>query len=156
MLIAVFFLGWTSSMLVGVLANDAQPSMPNGNTFGEKDSPSDWIDESSIHVYSDKVVIDIDNPKWAKFTDTNSMDPFIDEGSNAIEIVPESPLQIQLGDVVAYESDKFDGVVIHRVVEKGYDDKGVYFILKGDNNMNVDPGKVRFNQIKRVLVAVIY
>ena len=34
--------------------------------------------------------------------------------------------------------------------------EGIYFILKGDNNPEQDPGRVRFKQIKRVLIGVIY
>ena len=54
----------------------------------ELSSPSDWILERQIKVYDDKVIIDLLNPIWAKFTNTNSMDPFLDEDSNAIEILP--------------------------------------------------------------------
>jgi len=158
-LTAVFCLGWITSILVGAINSEAspvQPSMPKGSALGEKSSPSDWISEGAIHVYPDKIVVDVNNPRWASFTDTNSMDPIIDKGANAIEIIPESADQINVGDIVAYESPNFSGTVIHRVIDKGIDRDGVYFVLKGDNNENPDPGKVRFDQIKRVLIAVIY
>lgn len=119
-------------------------------------SPSDRIKESQILVTKDKVLIDIQGAEWASFTDTNSMDPVIDEGANAIEIIPRSEDEIQIGDIVAYESEYTDGLVIHRVVYKGKDEKGTYFVLKGDNNPVSDPGKIRFEQIKRVVVAIIY
>jgi len=45
---------------------------------------------------------------------------------------------------------------VHRVVYKGKDSIGTYFILKGDNNEEVDPGKVRFEQIKYKTIAIIY
>jgi hypothetical protein len=158
-LVAVFCLGWIASILTGAINSEAsivQPSMLNGTADAEKPSPSDWIKESAIHVYPDKIVIDVNDPRWASFTDTNSMDPFLDKGANAIEIIPESADQIGIGDIVAYESTKFSGTVIHRVIDKGVDSEGTYFIIKGDNNANADPGKVRFSQIKRVLIAVIY
>lgn len=132
------------------------PSISNILNPKEQPSPYDWIKEENIHIYSDRVIIDVENPEWAAFADTNSMDPLIDMGVNAIEIVPEKESDIHLGDVVSYESEYADGIIIHRVVEIGKDDKGTYFILKGDNNSMKDPGKVRFSQIKRVLVAVIY
>ena len=122
----------------------------------ELPSPGDWIKERQIHVYNDKVVIDIEDPVWAGFYNTNSMDPIIDETSNAIEIVPESEDDIQVGDVVSYVSEEDYSTIIHRVVEIGYDKKGKYFVMKGDNNATEDPEKVRFNQIERVLVAIIY
>jgi len=63
---------------------------------------------------------------------------------------------ISVGDIVAYESKYKDGVIAHRVVEIGSDSSGWYARIKGDNNDYVDPGKVRFEQIKRIVVAVIY
>ena len=123
---------------------------------GEKLSPPDRIKIEQIHVYEDRVVIEIKNPRWTEFEATKSMDPLFDVGANAINIIPESEEEIQVGDIVVYESDFSDRAIIHRVVKIGEDEKGKYFILKGDNNPLIDPGKVRFSQIKRVLVGIIY
>jgi len=122
----------------------------------ERDSPGDWIKEHQIHVSSDRVIIDLKDPEWASFTDTNSMDPVIDSHANAIEVVPGSPSEISVGDIVSYKSDYADGTIIHRVIEIGFDEVGWYAIMKGDNNPREDPGKVRFSQVRRVLVAIIY
>jgi len=132
-------------------------SMPLASPVSDEvPSPQDWIQEEDIWVYNNKVVINIKDPEWAGFSDTNSMDPVIDAGSNAIEIIPKNPSQIEVGDIVSYESEYTDGTIIHRVIERGIDSEGAYFILKGDNNPTADPGKVRFSQIRRVLVAIIY
>jgi hypothetical protein len=120
----------------------------------ERISPGDWVKESQIHVYNDRVVINIDDPEWAYFTDTNSMDPVIDATSHAIEIVPSSPSQVNIGDIASYKDG--EDTIIHRVIGKGKDDKGEFFIFKGDNNPTKDPGKVRFEQIQRIVVAIIY
>lgn len=122
----------------------------------ERDSPSDRIKEEQIHVYTDRVVIDLENPQWASFTDTNSMDPVIDSESHAIEVVPSSPEEIQVGDIISYRSEYVEGTIIHRVVDIGEDENGWYAKAKGDNNPFEDPGKIRFTQIRRVLVAIIY
>ena len=122
----------------------------------DKPSPYERIEKERIFVYDDEVVIKIKNPQWAVFTDTKSMDPVIDSTSKAIEIVPKSESEIHIGDIVAYQSKYKDGIVIHRVVEIEHDSFGWYAILKGDNNNSEDPGKVRFEQIKRVVIAVIY
>ena len=127
-----------------------------GLTNEELPSPHNWIKESQISVEGNQVVIKIDNAQWSRFTDTNSMDPVIDKGANAIQIIPKDEAQIHVGDIVSYESDYSDGVIIHRVVEIGYDKNGWYCIMKGDNNSRIDPGKVRFKQIKRITIAVIY
>jgi hypothetical protein len=120
----------------------------------ERSSPSDWIKETDIIVQNDKVILNVINPTWAKFTNTNSMDPFIDENSHAIEVLPESPDQINVGDVISYQTNY--GVIIHRVIEKGEDDKGMYFYVQGDNTTLRDPFKVRFDDVQGVVVAVIY
>ncbi|MBI2106626.1 signal peptidase I [Candidatus Woesearchaeota archaeon] len=136
--------------------------VPFSQTFffgGDEIAPPDRIKEDQIHIYEDRVVIEIKNAKWAGFAPTKSMVPFLDEGSNALQIVPESSDQIEVGDIVSYESrrESLQGaVIIHRVIEKHKDEQGDYFIVKGDNNSQPDPEKVRFNQIKRVLIGVIY
>lgn len=163
--IVVFMLGWMSH---GVYSGEndlvrfERPfATKNEDVIGylsnkEIPSPQDRIDESQIHVYEDRIVLDISNAEWSRFTDTNSMDPIIDKGANAIHIVPKTPDEINIGDIVAYESDYADGTLIHRIVSVSADENGIYYTLKGDNNPSPDPGKVRFNQIRRVLVGIIY
>ena len=118
-------------------------------------TPKDRIKESQILVLNDRVTIDLHNAEWSTFLDTKSMEPTLGAGSNAIQLIPQSEADIDLGDIVSYET-KEHGTIIHRVIEKGYDEEGVYFILKGDNNEKPDPLKVRFKQIRRVVVAIIY
>ncbi len=162
LLVAAFFaLGWASANIISGFAPDkkiettnTERALPSIFTQGEKASPYDRIKEEQIHVYKDKVVIDIAGAEWAAFTDTNSMDPVIDSEANAIEIIPKSELEIHAGDIVSYDAGA--GTVIHRVVRTGYDDKGWYAVMQGDNNPLADPEKVRFSQVRRVLVMVIY
>jgi hypothetical protein len=166
MLMALMFIfGWLCSGVYQALAAELgryELKQNTGERTGlflasqELDSPMDRIPESDIHVYKDRVMIDIENAQWSTFTDTNSMDPVLDYGANAIQIAPNSPEEVHVGDIVSYESDYSDGVIIHRVIEKGTDENGAYFILKGDNNARADPGKIRFSQIRRVVVAIIY
>jgi hypothetical protein len=168
----IFVFGWfCSSVYSNVLSQISVVSAANDNLemadsnsfveryfFNNKEriSPSDWIKQDQIDVFRDRVVINLDNPQWAVFTDTNSMDPVIDANAHAIEIIPQSPDQINVGDIVSYDSSYVDGAVIHRVIEIGEDEGGWYCRTKGDNNALEDPGKIRFNQILRVLVAIIY
>jgi signal peptidase I len=120
----------------------------------ELDSPSDWVKEDQILVSHNEVILKIPGVEWATFTNTNSMDPFLDEDSHALEILPNNAEEIAVGDIIAYQTA--NGVIIHRVVEKSYDQEGIFFTVKGDNNNNRDPDKVRFSDIQGVLVAVIY
>jgi hypothetical protein len=121
-----------------------------------KESPADRIAEDNIAVYKDRVVLDIQNAQWATFTDTHSMEPVLVQGANALELVPHSADEIKVGDIVSYQSDLAEGTIIHRVIYKGQDEQGTYFIMKGDNLPTSDPGRVRFSQIERVVVGIIY
>ncbi len=120
------------------------------------DSPSDRIKEDDIYIFNRRIIINIDNPIVARFTDTKSMEPVINKDSNAIEIAPKNPDEIQVGDIISYETTLSKGIVIHRVIEKGIDEEGIYFITKGDNLGYSDPQKIRFSQIKRVVVGILY
>ena len=139
------------------MAFEAGITIPTPKLSGvERLSPPDHIKEENIHVYSDRVIIDIQNPEWATFTPTNSMDPIIDVGANSIQIVPQNESIIGLGDIASYESVYAEGTIIHRIVHVGKDELGTYYHLKGDNNILKDPGKVRFDQIRRITVGIIY
>lgn len=127
----------------------------------ELQSPSDHVKEEQIQVYQDKVVFKLDDPEWSSFTNTNSMDPFLDVGANAIELKPRSVFDIHIGDVVSYRSkqkgsESASTSVVHRVIDADVDKEGRYFLLKGDNNPVADAEKVRFEQIEGIVVAVVY
>jgi hypothetical protein len=128
------------------------PSAPAAENL----APSDHIPESDISVLDDKVVISIKNPVWARFAPSGSMKPVFDTGSNAIQIVPTSSSQISAGDIISYKADWLDTPVVHRVLSTGEDSDGWYAIVKGDNNDEADPGKIRWNQVRRVVVAIVY
>jgi len=140
------------------IAEGAKETVNSLNPLGnapERNSPADRIAEWQIEVFKDKVILDIQDAEWASFADTNSMDPVLDQGANAIQIKPKSADEIKVGDIVSYEHAD-QGRIIHRVAYKGTDENGTYFIMKGDNNPTSDPDKVRFSQIKSVTVAIIY
>ena len=156
--IGVFLLGWKTNEFLSDIGdiNLENPLSEGFFTAREINSPHDHIKKDQIHVYSDRVVIDIENPMWAEFTDTNSMDPLFDETSNSVEIKPKTIMDLHVGDVVAYKPKNFQGLVIHRITEIGLDNDGWYCLAKGDNLSSVDPEKIRFEQVHSVLVAIIY
>jgi len=145
-----------SEILSPVAINENEEISNLRNRFGVQKGPVDRIKENQIQVFNDKVVIYLHNAEWASFTPTGSMEPVLNEYANAIQIIPKSEKDINVGDIISYESEYAEGIIIHRVVEVGYDKEGWYCIAKGDNNPKKDPGKIRFPQIKRVLVAIIY
>ena len=157
----VFTLGWvTSNAFDSINTENPTNSIISNNFIGvnvfDKASPSDIIPQENIHVYNDKIIIEVDNPEWAMFTDTNSMDPVLDKGANALQIIPKNEEQIQVGDIISFTTDKIDGTIIHRVIETGYDDSGWYAFTKGDNNPEADTGKRRFSDVKKLLIGIIY
>ena len=76
------------------------------------------------------------------------------KGRDVRSSIEESEQQINEGDIISYKT--LLGTFIHRVIEKGTDQNGTYFLVQGDNNLLQDPFKVRFNDIHGVVVAVIY
>ena len=154
MISLLFMAGWFSSIVYSNYSfNLAQSPFAASK---DRISPADHIKESQINVYKDKIVIDINNAIWARYTDTNSMDPLFDKGANGIEIAPGSQEDLHIGDIIAYNATWTDGVVIHRIIDIGNDEHGVYFITKGDNNPIQDPQPVRFSQVRYILIGIIY
>lgn len=149
--ILVFLLGWLSN---SVYSERSESPL----TIGPREiiSPSDIIKENQIVIHKDKIVINIDNASWTRYADTNSMDPVLDKNANGLQIVPELEDDISIGDIITYKPEWSDKLVVHRVIYTGEDDLGKYFITKGDNSTRTDPGKIRFNQIKYILIGVIY
>lgn len=154
MISLLFMAGWFSSIVYSNYSFDLTQSPFAASK--ERLSPYDHVKESQISVYKDKIVIDINNAIWARYTDTNSMDPLFDKGANGIEISPDSPEDLHIGDIIAYDAEWADGVVIHRIIEIGNDEQGIYFITKGDNNPIQDPEPIRFPQVKYILIGIIY
>lgn len=127
--------------------------------FGENEeqqSPANRVAEENISVFPEQVVITLGRASWASYEGTNSMDPVLDDGAHGIEISPASGESLKVGDIISFSTPLADGLVVHRIVETGHDEQGWYARSKGDNNPAVDPGKVRFEDIHGVLVAVIY
>ena len=92
----------------------------------------------------------------SSYAPTGSMLPIINHTANGIEIPVTSVDQIHVGDIIAFQLEKNSNeLIVHRVIEIGYDNEGWYCITKGDNNA-VDDGKIREWQIKFKTIAIIY
>ena len=128
----------------------------NPDKGDEKDSPSDWVKDEQIRIQYNRVILDIKNAKKRWFIDSNSMDPLIDDGTTTIEITPDSPGEIRVGDIISYDVKGYDYAFVHRVVGIQRENKKTYFITKGDNLRFDDEWKVKFEQIKGVVVGIIY
>lgn len=154
-LIIFFLFGWYSNTYYNKVSIRLQ-EMPYGISEGEKNSPKDWIRDKQIMVYNNMVVLNISNVEWASYTDTNSMDPVLDETTNGLEIKPEKEEDITKGDIIVYKPGWADGLLVHRVLDVDKDEQGTYYTVKGDNSEIADPEKVRFNQVTGVVIGVLY
>ena len=151
----IFLLGFLSANLIGYFFVSGM-EVPFGlglNGNNNSDAPFDFISEENIKIYDDKIVLDIKGASLSRYGPTGSMRPVLDEGSNGIRIVPKSEMEIYVGDIVTFEQE--DLLIVHRVIEKGIDNKGIYFITKGDNN-SISDGKIRFKDIKYKTIGVIW
>lgn len=132
---------------------------PLRNPFVIKDNSyniipvTERINASEIEIKPDKIVIDIKNLSISRYANTSSMNPMITENSKGITVVPKSPDEITIGDIITYEQNGI--LIVHRVIETGHDDYGWYCIVKGDNTQQAD-GKIRFGQIKSILIGILY
>jgi len=141
--VAFFILAYRSGTISGFFALDNKKMA----------SPSDFLKDKDIEANNDSVIIHVNNPILSKYANSGSMLPLINKNSNGIEIKPKSEADINIGDIITFKQN--GNLVIHRVIEKGFDDFGIYFITKGDNNEANDE-KVRFEQVESILIAVIY
>ncbi len=148
----VFLLGFFSCTIIFFGLYNSGSEVPFG--FGnDAVSPSDWILEDDLIILKDKIIINIENSELSYYSPSGSMKPVLDKGSNGIRIVPKDSDRINVGDIVSFNKDGM--LIVHRIIEKGYDDFGLYFITKGDNN-DFSDGKIRFEDIKYVTVGILY
>ena len=153
--VLVFLLGFFSCafLFYSISYSGVEVPFGTGLAVGEVSAPNDWVSEEDIIVFDDMILLRVSNATLSNYVDSGSMRPVFDEGANGIRVVPKNADEISVGDIVSYRFGKM--LVVHRVVEKGFDENGVYFIMKGDNNL-VNDGKVRFEDIEYVTVGVIW
>ena len=148
---------------IGMLINE----QVNITGFVTKDlkeiHPLDRIDDSNIKVYSDKIVIEGTFGKTGATGD--SMLQVSPNGTTHITIKPRSPEEITIGDLIVFNKPKemiengFTSnttTILHRVIDKGTDSEGIYYYTKGDSNYKGDGAKIRFENITKIVVGVIW
>ena len=151
----VFLAGFFSCVFLFYMFSNSGLEVPFATGLGSFDasSPSNWVMDEDIVVFDDYILLRIANATISSYASSGSMKPVLDKGANGIRIVPRNSDQIEVGDIVSF---RFGGIlIVHRVVEKGIDDEGVYFITQGDNNIFSDD-KIRFEDIEYVTVGVIW
>ncbi len=151
--IAIFFFGFLVALIVNLYIYSNLEHPLTSLAIGEASAPSDSIKENQIEIYQDKVILRIRNVSLGSYASTGSMRPLFDAAANGLRIVPKSENEINVGDIITFENDAV--LIVHRVIEKGQDEQGTYFVTKGDNNFAAD-GKIRFSDIKYKTIGILY
>lgn len=125
-------------------------------------APADYINESQIHFYEDKVCIDVANATIGRYAGTGSMIPVLNEYSNGIKVPVTNESDVHEGDIITYDDsnctsleDCANNLIIHRVIKIMKTEKGTFYMVKGDANQMADR-IVPFSEIRYKTVAIIY
>lgn len=152
--ILVFLTGFLTCAVILYGLISFESSFITGNIVSAGESGfSDFLNESNIFVYDDYIVLKISGATISSYAPTGSMSPLINSKANGIRIVPENPESINVGDIISFERD--ERLIVHRIIEKGEDERGIYYVTRGDNSTFSD-GKIRFEEIRYVTIGVLW
>ncbi len=118
----------------------------------------DILEESEIHVFKNKTIID---GKFARLSPagTNSMLPLFGLENTVLGLHTDGE-NLSVGTIITFDvswyDEEQDVPVVHRIIDTGSDADGFYYVVKGDNNPNIDPWKIRPEHVDTVIAAVIY
>jgi len=115
--------------------------------------PHNRIDNPNMALESNKLIVYGEYRLGSSVG--KSMFPLFFRNATSIDIIPSLPDEVYIGDVITFNNNK-DEYICHRVVGIKEDKQGIYFITKGDNNYIKDKYKVRFKDIERVTVGVLW
>ncbi len=152
--LAIFLAISLLALSANIILTKIEPRTEYGNSNTTGIMPMDRVSQEKISVFSDKAIISVQGLKWANFSSTGSMLPVLGTGAHALQIIPRNAYDVKVGDIISYNLD--NKIIIHRVIELGEDEFGWYAITKGDNNPEPDQLPVRFFQIDRIVVGIIY
>jgi signal peptidase I len=117
-------------------------------------APETHVPISDILVSQSKVIISVPDLQQGIVAASQSMDPYLDENDVVLEVKVTDPAEIHEEDIIVFQ--RGEERIIHRVIEIGHDEEGWYARTKGDNNIRADPEKVRFSDVRGLVVGVIY
>jgi hypothetical protein len=154
--VAILFAGFLFGVTAGLFVEQLHPreEATSSAVPVQELLPADRLSKDQIKVYSDHVRIDIAGARWASFTPTGSMLPVLGSTAHALQVIPRNPEDIKVGDIISFHAD--GAIISHRVIEVGEDETGAYYVTQGDNNPGADPLRVRFEQVDRVVIGILY
>ena len=119
------------------------------------------VKTTNVHFYNDKIVIDLPLDYYYSGNHIgNSMYPVITENTCEIVLPVKNDTVIEIGDIISFNVTKEYCIknncrYMHRVVKKGIDNDGEYYITKGDNNLFKDRIRIRKNDINYMVIMII-
>ena len=115
---------------------------------------------SSLYSFSDHILtikIGVSNITDIHFyrnsNRSHSMGGVFSAHSGIIVAKLENPNLYNIGDIIVFVDN--DTLVAHRIIYKGFDDKGVYYITQGDANKIPDK-IIRVDDIIGVVITILY
>jgi len=151
--LAWFIMGFVFAVAILAVLVVGSGTITGFSVFGVSDEPFDHVEERSLLLFDDMLIVKIPGVSLSEYSLSGSMGPYFGEGANGIRVKPEREEDIHIGDIVSFY--KGQELIVHRVVEKGRDKEGIYFVTKGDNNLFRD-GKIRFKDIEYVTIGVLW
>ena len=114
------------------------------------------ITEKQFVIKYDKVIIDLNKNVHLVKGIGKSMYPSFLNGSIAIAYDLHKNDELNVADFVVLHTTKNMKEIsfIHMIVEKGNDNRGIYYITSGENNINPDKIKLRAENITEKIVGV--
>ncbi len=152
--ILIFIFGFLSAHAISQL-NIEKPLSLGISIIGNPNAPQPIVKPNNIMIGSDRITIFIANSSLSRYAATGSMLPLLNENSKGIKIPVTTPDQLHIGDVITFKDSNSDDLIIHRIINIGFDEQGTFYTTKGDNNLASD-GKIRYEQIMYKLVALVY
>jgi len=104
--------------------------------------------------------VSLDTPTPMVVVISRSMEPNINVGDLLFLHGVEDPSQIKVGDVIVYDarglwSGAPSDPIVHRVIEKKFENQSWWFLTKGDNNHYPDPAWVPQENVIGIVVGRI-
>ena len=162
---------WFKKVFIGGTISSGGQERPSSSDIVKTGhiAANEWFVTIDLHdalPLSEKPIV------WLPHTpESGSMDPVMDFGHNALYLWAANERDErslldwlwnqEVGNLVVYRipadvSQPAIAYNAHRIVKKGIDAEGRYYLFKGDNNAVQDPWKVREINLKYLCFGIIY
>lgn len=122
-----------------------------------KDIPgSPSLEDVEFLIYENSLLIKYPELELVTGKNTTSMHPAIGIGHSGIVTLQFDPDDLQVGNIIAYNSSSTDVLIAHRIIEIVEDADGKCYMVQGDSNSVADRECVQSSQIEYLFVGAIF